>query len=321
MYYVTTGEWTNDPHLTGRINAETTSLKALQMFSRAGFLPVDASRLRLYYQELRRKVAREIQFERYAVFPAISGVRQAYIGVLPCTEYFRLITDSEGELQRSLFYENVRDYQGENLVNQEILFTLNHPDWRERLAVLNNGVTIVAKSVNQVGNTFRLQDFQIVNGCQTSHVLFRSRDHLGDNTFIPVKIIEAQDIELVNQITKATNRQTEVKVEAFESLRQFHKDLEEFYAHVDCGSDPRLYYERRSRQYHDTEVRRHQIVTMPFQLKCFIAAFLNEPHSTHRYYGELLEAYRARVFNDVHSFWPYYISAYTRYRHKLRIFM
>jgi hypothetical protein len=73
-----------------------------------------------------------------------------------------------------------------------------------------------------------LKDFQIVNGCQTSHVLFRNRALL-QNVFVPIKIIVTADAEVTNLITKGTNRQTEVKVEAFESLNPFQKELEEFY--------------------------------------------------------------------------------------------
>ncbi len=304
MYYVTTGQWVDDGYLSGRIKRQVDDIESLRLFSAVRFNPVDAEKARLFYLELKRKVAKEIELQRYAVFPPIQGVRQAYLGVVPVGEYLKLIVDSEGNLQRSLFYENVRDYQGENPVNQEIARTVSSPTEQQKLGVLNNGITVVAKSVSQVGNTFRLQDFQIVNGCQTSHVLFRNRSSINDTVYLPIKIIEAQDLDLVNQITKATNRQTEVKIEAFESLRQFHKDLEEFYSHLDVSNRSRLYYERRSRQYNDTEVLRHQIVTMPFQLKCFLAVFLDEPHSTHRYYGELLQSYRSRVFQDGHAHCP-----------------
>ncbi len=310
LYYVTAGTWTDDVHVKGRIDADLQAIRSKNLFSEVEFVPVDASRLRLLYQELRRKVAKEIEFTQHAVFPKIAGVRQAYIGVLPCKEFLKLITDSEGELQRSLFYENVRDFQGDNPVNQEIRATLASTVEQDKLPVLNNGVTIVARSVNQVGTTFRLQDYQIVNGCQTSHVIYRNKNRLNANTYVPVKLIEALDSELINKIIMATNRQTEVKVEAFEALRSFHKDLEEFYAHVDLGMDLRLFYERRSRQYSGTAVYQYQIVTMPFQLKCFVAVFLEEPHSTHRYYGEILEAYRRRVFQEKHSQWPYVVSTY-----------
>ncbi len=38
--------------------------------------------------------------------------------------------------------------------------------------------------------------------------------------------------------------------------------------------------------------------------------FLNEPHSTHRYYGELLKANDYRVFREDHSLYPYYTSSF-----------
>ncbi len=38
--------------------------------------------------------------------------------------------------------------------------------------------------------------------------------------------------------------------------------------------------------------------------------FLNEPQSTHRYYGELLKAYSDKVFKETHNLYPYYCSGY-----------
>ena len=38
--------------------------------------------------------------------------------------------------------------------------------------------------------------------------------------------------------------------------------------------------------------------------------FLHDPHSTHRYYGELLRSYDGKIFNDSDHLLPYYVSAY-----------
>jgi cold shock CspA family protein len=38
--------------------------------------------------------------------------------------------------------------------------------------------------------------------------------------------------------------------------------------------------------------------------------FLNEPQSTHRYYGELLKAYEEKLFQEEHNPYPYYCSGY-----------
>lgn len=154
----------------------------------------------------------------------------------------------------------------------------------------------------------KLTDFQIVNGCQSSHVLYEAKDNLNENTHIIVKIIETTDYELAAKVVKATNRQTEVKDEVFESLSQFHKNLEEFYKSKKI-SNP-IYYERRSKQYDgDSSVKASQVVKLAAQINAFVAGQLGQPQSTHRYYGELLESNRSKMFNNGERFEPYYISA------------
>jgi len=184
---------------------------------------------------------------------------------------------------------------------------------RNSRSFINNGITIVAQSINKVGSNFKLVDFQVVNGCQTSHILYRNR-HLLGGAFLPVKIIVTGDADVTNAITKGTNRQTEVKVEAFESLSPFQKELEEFYSTFGKNHEPKLYYERRSKQYETLPVNKQHVVTLPAHVNCFVAMFLNEPHSTHRYYGELLEANRSKMFLSNHSAFPYYLSGYALVR-------
>ena len=145
-----------------------------------------------------------------------------------------------------------------------------------------------------------------MNGCQTSHILHLNRESLTDTVFLPIKLIVTGDAEVTNHIIQGTNRQTEVKVEAFESLAPFQKELEEFYTAVGRDRKPPIYYERRSKQYEHMNVRRDRIVTLTTQVKCFVAMFLNEPQSTHRYYGELLNSYRNRIFGPSHTHMPYF---------------
>jgi hypothetical protein len=140
-------------------------------------------------------------------------------------------------------------------------------------------------------------------------VLFRNQNSL-QNAFVPIKIIVTTNQEVASAITKGTNRQTEVKIEAFESLSSFHKELEEFYATFGKDKHLHLYYERRSRQYDSLPIQQSQIITIPAQVSCFVGMFLNEPHSTHRYYGELLDSNRSKIFLSNHSPFPYYLSGY-----------
>ncbi len=311
LYYATTGDWSEDSELRVRIDQGKGDLQRTRLFSNIEFVPLDADGLKRLRRELHGKINREINFEKHVILPQMEDVPASYIGIVPCLEYLKLICDDEegrGSLNRRLFYDNVRDFQGHNPVNREIEETLQDAGQSDRFVLLNNGITIVAREVNPVGTRFRLSDYQIVNGCQTSHIIHRNRQSLSENICLPLKLIVTDDSEITNQIIKGTNRQTEVKLEAFESLSDFQKGLEEFYQAVGPELQESLYYERRSKQYEHLNIRRDQIVTLPTQIKCFVAMFLNEPHSTHRYYGELLRSYRRRIFSDSHSFFPYFVS-------------
>ena len=220
-----------------------------------------------------------------------------------------MITDNDNELQKYLFDDNVRDYQGRNKVNREIANTICDPASQAALSVLNNGITIIAKKVELIGKTMKLTDFQVVNGCQSSHVLFNNRSRLLDETHIVVKIIETANYEFATRVVKATNWQTEVTDEAFESLSQFHKDLEEYYRAKAKAVPKPIYYERRSKQY-DTSpsIKAGQVVSLAIQINAYVAAQLGQPQSTHRYYGELLNSNRARMFKPGDKLELYYIS-------------
>lgn len=199
-------------------------------------------------------------------------------------------------------------------MNREIAATLDEPGTSGRFVLLNNGVTIVARSVTKVGAKFRITDYQVVNGCQTSHVLYQRRESIGPDVNLPVKLVVTDDPEVTNRVIRATNRQTEVKVEAFESLTPFHRTLEEFFSSFAGEPRKRLYYERRSKQYLSSPVPESRVVSLGRECKAFLAMFLDEPHSTHRYYGEILSSTRGRMFQENHQPYPYYTAAYCQFR-------
>ena len=290
MYYATTGKWVSDRNVVGRIDADKHDLESTGLFSEIKFFPLDSEKIKSLYRELKHKITKEINFEKHTILPKINNVQEAYIGILTCRDYLQFICDSEGNLQKNLFYDNIRDFQGNNPVNKDIASTLKDGTQKSRFGLLNNGITIVAKAISKIGSTFKIMDYQIVNGCQTSHVLYFNRDALSSDVFVPIKIIVTDNQDVTNDIIKATNWQTEVKKEAFVSLSPFHKKLEEFYATFDKDKDQRLYYERRSKQYEDQPIKKNMIVTVTTQIKAFLSMFLDEPHSTHRYYGEILKA-------------------------------
>ncbi|NIZ01619.1 AIPR family protein [Thalassospira lucentensis] len=309
LYYCYAGTYKADRVIEARVSAGKDELLSLNLFSDVRFTFLDSNKLQERYQEVNLRIEREITINEYAALPPINGIRQAYLGVLPCKELIKLLSNSDGKLHKSLFNENVRDFLSRNPVNDEIEKTLLSTENQSRLAALNNGVTIVARDVRIVGKKFTLGDFQIVNGCQTSHIVFANQDKILSDTSLPVKIIEAEDRELVNEVVRATNRQTEVKDEAFVVLSDFHKKLERFFLSIDDPVDYKLVYERRKRQYSDSAYTSKNIVTLTFLTNSFVSCFLENPVDANDYYGVLLRRYNKDMYIDNHSMWPYLLSA------------
>jgi hypothetical protein len=132
LYYVCAGKWLGDPHLEGRVSTEVQALEALDLFAPSGveFLPIDADRLQVLYRDTQHRVTSEFQFPSRTVLPDMPGVTEAYLGVLPAKAYLKLIVDDADQLRRSLFYDNVRDFQDFNIVNEQIKETLESPTSR-----------------------------------------------------------------------------------------------------------------------------------------------------------------------------------------------
>lgn len=310
LYYITTGKWVNDQNCVARKNMVEQDLIELELFSEVHFTPVDASLIQKYYRNTIDVIETEIDFSQKILLPDIPQINQSFLGYVDYSEYFKLIVGENGEIRKNVFYDNVRDYQGENEVNIEIADTIR--DASEKFILLNNGVTIICKKLTNLRNKFTLSDYQIVNGCQTSHVLYYNRERIKGTLQIPVKLIETSDEETVNSIIKATNRQTEVSNEQLIALNEFHRKLEDFYKTF-SGSQ-KLYYERRSKQYnYMAEVEKVRIVSISTQIKAAASMYFDKPHLASRYYGRLLRSVDG-IFNEGHKQLPYYTCAYLLYR-------
>lgn len=313
LYYVTTGKWTGDANLEARRKAAVDDLNAIGLFRDVEFAPIDASSIQRLYRESKNSVAREFEFAQRTLVPDVPGVNEAYVGLLPANEFLNLIRDENGEILKGIFYDNVRDWQDYNPVNTEMRDTLASGALRARFALMNNGVTIISKTLRVTGNRFHIEDYQIVNGCQTSHVLFDQSKALDDTVMIPLRLISTQDEDVIASIIKATNRQTEVKEEQLFAISDFQKKLETFFQAFDNGK--RLYYERRSRQYNSVPgIEKTRIVTPRSLIRSFASMFLEEPHRATRSYRGILEQVGTKVFAPDDRLEPYYVAAFALYR-------
>jgi AIPR protein len=193
LYYTTTGNWTHDVNLEARRKSVVEDLSSIQIFRDVEFACIGADGIQGLYRQTKNAITREFTFASRTLIPDIYGVNEAYLGFIPVSEFLSIVRDDSGDLVHSIFYDNVRDWQDYNAVNRT-LRTMR----RDR---------------------FQIEDFQIVNGCQTSHVLFDQRDTVDDSVAIPLRLIATQDDNIINAIIRAIKRQTKVKRSSF-SLSQ-----------------------------------------------------------------------------------------------------
>ncbi len=175
----------------------------------------------------------------------LSADSQKYIVLCNIRDYYSFLKDEKNELKRYLFDSNVRDYNGLNKTNLEILKTLSEPNdvdfwW------LNNGITILSSNAVNMGKFIKIENVQIVNGLQTSYTIFEFfNDHpdLQDERKVMVKIITETDGEIRDKIIRATNSQTSIEEASLHATDKIQRDIEEFLLKYN------MYYERRTNYY------------------------------------------------------------------------
>ena len=316
LFYVTTGKWTNDTNLIGIIENGINSLEQTNLFEKVTLHPYGAREIATAYRKTKESISTTINFNNRITLPKITGVSQAYIGLIPFSEFQKIVSDADDNLL-NVFEDNVRDFQGDNNdVNGGIASTLNSSD-SEIFSVLNNGVTIVASSISPTGDQFTIYDYQIVNGCQTSNVLYNNRKGANiSKVNVPIKLIATTDDDIKTRITLATNNQTPIKKEQLAALTAFQRSLEQYYNSY--SGDAKIYYERRAKQYaSDNSVLKTKIITVPYQIKSFAAMFLDEPHNVTSFFGTIVKRLnegKAQIFNNDHSYSPYYTSSFAYYK-------
>ena len=309
LYYATTGKWPGDGALEARRQKVKKELESLEYFSEVEVYPIGATDLQKYYNQTKNSISREFIFADRQDVPEIPGVQEAFVGFLPAKQFLPIISEG-GELVRSIFYDNVRDFQGYNDVNDAIRQTLKS-DRKRRFVLMNNGITIIARNVTHTGSRFVIEDFQIVNGCQTSHVLFDSKEKLDDTIMVPLKLISTQDEDVIQDIIRATNKQTEINSEQFFAISDFARQLE---MHFQSFSDnKKLFYERRSRQYDRLNIEKTRIVVQTSTVRALAAMFLEEPQNTVRRYKTLADKIGKEMFVAGHRLLPYYTASYSLY--------
>lgn len=203
----------------------------------------------------------------------IATNKGGYSCLVSLQEYYKFITNSDEQLKKGIFDANVRDYEGDVEVNQDIRESLVN-NTNEDFWWLNNGVTIIADKGSVTGKTLTLENVQIVNGLQTSmeiYTHFKGNSIENDERSVLVKIITTENPASRDRIIKATNRQTSVPLASLRATDEIQRDIEHFFLNHN------YYYDRRKNFYKNQGKPKEKIISIPYLAQAVMAIALREP--------------------------------------------
>lgn len=213
-------------------------------------------------------------------------------------------------INRYVFFDNVRDYNKNSFLNKEISETIEEKQGHD-FVFRNNGVTVIAKAIHRTADEFHIEDYQIVNGCQTTNIIFNNRNNL-DGINVPFRLIGTTNDDFISSIIIGTNSQNQIKSEQFLALLPFVKTLEEYCQSID--DQLKIFIERRENQYQREEIERARIMQLPVLMKAISATLLNQPNRSARDYKKIYNENKDIVFQENADVRIYHSIAYLYYR-------
>lgn len=270
-FYVTQGEEIH-PNVSNKAGKLKTSI--LNLFSNADFSFEFVTATRLL--ELSREVPSTSRILNVSESP-ISTADGSYICLVNLTQYFEFISDSDSDsLCRNIFETNVRDFQGDVTVNTGIKQTLDNKN-SDNFWFLNNGVTIITPKAFLAGKQLTIDDPQIVNGLQTSYVIYTHFSELEapieDNRSILVRVICEMNEEARDRIIRATNNQTPIIPTSLRSSDAIHRNIEDFLKTND------FFYDRKKNFYKNQGKPIAKIISIAYMAQSMMAITLLQPNN------------------------------------------
>jgi len=242
-----------------------------------------------------------LEFKEQPLSTTFSTHGIGYVGMVKLGKYKAFLTSETGEIRDDLFESNIRHFQGAVDVNkkisQSIESTFNRDFWW-----LNNGITIIAESPNQIGANLSLENIQIVNGLQTSYSIYNSHSgDLNDERAVLVKVIITDDKETIDNIIASTNSQNPVSATLLRATDNIQRNIELYF--FTAG----YFYDRRKNYYKNQGKPASRIFSIQFAAQSIRAIADSDPHSARAKPTSLIKDDRTynEIFNSARNFKGY----------------
>ncbi len=213
-----------------------------------------------------------------------------YVGYLNLLEIKNLLKDENGKLD-DVFFDNIRYFEGfgsSDSINSKIYSSLSVN--KDIFHLLHNGITLTAhsKHYNPNNGNLEIKAFSIINGCQTSNIIWEwiANENKSDADIkkikIPVKIIISGNNDLRALITETANSQNEVRSIQLIAVSEEAKSLQNLFK-LEIRIGEKLHYERLSNQFPEIGPSLKLLTTDIF--RGFYSSFGKAPHKLTVGYG------------------------------------
>jgi len=143
---------------------------------------------------------------------AVDANTKAVIAPIKATELVKL----SGISDQSLFAYNVRGPLGKTGVNKDIVKSIEDNGRHRLFPLFHNGITIIAKKLENTKDEVAVDDYFVVNGCQSLSSFFDHKAKLTDDLRILTKFVQVEpNSKLAKLITEISNNQNGVKPRDF----------------------------------------------------------------------------------------------------------
>ena len=319
-YFATTARESKDREIIAAQRALRKSIQDTGYFSDVQVTLLNRDSIVELWSAAEGQVEASLPVVGMAAFPKAPGIEEGYAVTVKAKDFIsQVLTDKHDRLRQYIFEENVRDFIGlDGEVNTEMAETIKDASKQKRFGILNNGVTIISPDVRVTGNEIFIRDFQIVNGCQTSNVLYEHRESVTGDATLMLKVVETSDASVVDDIVRSTNRQAAVNEEQFLATLDAVKALDKYFVARGAEEEYRLFFERRKNQFASrSDVKAIRVFDIKEVARCVASMFLDKPDIASRYPNRLTGELKNQVFDRRYIEEIYHVAAYTLYRFKL----
>lgn len=128
------------------------------------------------------------------------------------------LVNLQGIADQSLFTFNVRGPLGRTQVNRDIVKSIKNPQTHKLFPLFHNGITIICEKVDTNTDKISIENYFVVNGCQSLTSLYNFQNSLTDDLRVLTKFIQ-MDIAspLSEEVTRFSNNQNGVKPRDFQA--------------------------------------------------------------------------------------------------------